>query len=191
MTPSASRHLEEKLHRVENRLLWYRWLHGDTTTWQRAARGRENVGFFYFSSRGYFNSLRFAVLIFLYIASKTSLLEIFRRRRRAVTEKTETRKCDKCAELPWRGVGGAGLLKMAYKGAACEQMPFGESQTSAEVTYYGSIFKGRETIISVCNRTHNVSRCMLWPWKSRDNIQGGASPQKTFLSDQNRKLEMY
>ena len=64
---------------------------------------------FHFSSCGYFNSLKFAVLIFLYIASKTSLLEISRRRRsRAVTEKTETRKCDKCAELPWGGGWGGG-----------------------------------------------------------------------------------
>lgn len=78
-----------------------------------------------------------------------------------MTEKTETRKYDKCALLPLRGVGV--LLIMPQKGAACEQMPFGESETSAEVTYYGSIFKGRETIISVCNQTHNVSRCMLWP----------------------------
>lgn len=147
--------------------------------------------FFYFSSRGYFNSLRFAVLIFLYIASKTSLLEIFRRRRSHAVTKNRNQKVRQMCRVALAGGRGAVLLKMAYKGAACEQMPFGESQTSAEVTYYGSIFKGRETIISVCNRTHNVSRCMLWPWKSRDNIQGGASPQKTFLSDQNRKLEMY
>ena len=63
-------------------------LRGDRTVTQphdNPLREGAKVFVFNFSSRGCFNSLKFAVLIFLYIPSKTSLLEISRRRRESAT----------------------------------------------------------------------------------------------------------
>ena len=79
----------------------------DTQTRQRAARGRESV-FFFLISRPAAISTRSNFPV--HNQKKTSLLEISHRRRsRAVTENTETRKCDKCALLPLRGVRGYSL----------------------------------------------------------------------------------
>ena len=93
-------------------------LRGDRTVTQphdNLPREGAKVFVFNFSSRGYFNSLKFAVLIFLYIPSKTSLLEISRRRRESATN-----------EQNCFGSGRGVLFIMAYRGAGCKQMPFGK-----------------------------------------------------------------